>query len=108
MAGASAREPSGDDRAHTHLEALVLQHALDGGIFSARRHLGLKHDAKGAIPDNLTLCILHLLGLASHAILDLFADYLCGPGGGEEGNKVSSGATQRRDRKAAYPPSVGC
>lgn len=61
----------------TYLEALVLQHALDGGVFARRRQLGLEDNTKGAIADNLALGVLHLLGLAGQAVLDLLADDFC-------------------------------
>jgi hypothetical protein len=60
-----------------HLESFVLQHSLDGSIFSARRQLGLEHHAKRPIADYLALCVLHLSCLASEAILDLLPNYLC-------------------------------
>lgn len=59
-----------------YLEALVLQDTLDGRIFTAGRELGLKDHAKGAVADNLALRVLHLFGLASQAILHLFANDL--------------------------------
>lgn len=64
----------------TYLEALVLQHALDGGILPRRRELGLEDDAEGAIADNLALGVLHLLGLAGQAVLDLLTDDFCTEG----------------------------
>jgi hypothetical protein len=60
-----------------YLESLVLQHPLDGRIFTIGRDLGLKDDAKGAIAYNLALGILHLARLAGDAILDLLADDFC-------------------------------
>jgi hypothetical protein len=57
-----------------YLEALVLQHALDGRILAAGRQLGLEDDAKGAVADNLALRVGKVLVLASLAVLDLFAD----------------------------------
>jgi len=56
------------------LEALVLQHALDGGILTRRRQFGLENDTEGAIADDLALGVLHLLGLPSKAVLDLLTD----------------------------------
>lgn len=59
------------------LETLVLQNALDGGIFTAGRQLGLEDDTERAIADDLALRVLHLFCLSGQAILDLFANYLC-------------------------------
>jgi hypothetical protein len=61
----------------TDLEALVLQHSLDRSIFSARRELGLKDHAEGAIADNLALRVGQILIFTSLAVLDLFADNFC-------------------------------
>jgi hypothetical protein len=58
----------------TNLEALVLQHPLDGGIFSARGELGLEYHAEGAVAHNLALCVRQVLVFACLAVLDLFAD----------------------------------
>jgi hypothetical protein len=60
--------------AGAHLEALVLQHALNGRIFAAGRQLGLEDDAKGAVADNLALRVGEVLVFARLAVLDLFAD----------------------------------
>jgi hypothetical protein len=62
----------------TNLEALVLQHPLDGGVLSARGELGLEHHAKGAVAHNLALCVCQILVFARLAVLDLFADDFCG------------------------------
>ena len=71
----SARATGGSSRAiGTYLEALVLQHALDGGILTRRRQFGLENDTEGAIADDLALGVLHLLGLPSKAVLDLLTD----------------------------------
>lgn len=59
-----------------YLEALVLQHPLDGSIFTGGRQLGLEDDTEGTISDNLALCVLHISSLARDAILDLFANNL--------------------------------
>lgn len=59
------------------LETLVLEHALDGSIFTAGRQLGLEDDTEGAVTDDLALGVLHLFCLSSQAILNLFANYLC-------------------------------
>jgi hypothetical protein len=60
--------------AWAHLEALVLQHALNGRIFAAGRQLGLEDDTKGAVADNLALRVGEVLVFARLAVLDLFAD----------------------------------
>jgi len=61
----------------TNLEALVLQHSLDGGILSARGQLCLEDDTERAIANDFALGILHLFRLPRQSILDLFANYLC-------------------------------
>lgn len=53
----------------SHLESLVLEDSLDGGIFPRGRELGLKHYAERAITDNLAVGILQLSGLSSNTIL---------------------------------------
>jgi hypothetical protein len=58
----------------THLEALVLQHTLDGSILSAGRQLGLENDAEGAIADDFALRVGEVLVVARHAVLHLLAD----------------------------------
>lgn len=58
------------------LEALVLEHTLDGSIFTTGRELGLEDDTEGTVADNFALGVLHLFCLSSQAILDLFANYL--------------------------------
>jgi hypothetical protein len=63
--------------AQTDLEALVLQHPLDGGVFSARGQLGLENDTEGAIAHNLALCVRQVLVLSGLAVLDLFTDDFC-------------------------------
>ena len=63
--------------AQTDLEALVLEHALDGGVLSTRRQLGLENDAEGAVAHNLALRVCQVLVLARLAILHLFADNFC-------------------------------
>lgn len=75
-----------------YLEPLVLKHSLDGGVFPAGRHLGLKDHTEGAIADNLTLSVGDLLGLAGQSILDFLTDDLCG---GRELIALSSAATSR-------------
>lgn len=59
------------------LEALVLEHTLDGSIFTTGRELGLEDDTKGTVADDFALGVLHLFCLSGQAILDLFANYLC-------------------------------
>lgn len=59
-----------------YLESLVLEDSLDGRVFPAGRHLGLKDHTEGAIADDLTLGVGDLLGLAGQSILDLLADDL--------------------------------
>ena len=61
----------------THLEALVLEHALDGSILSGRRQLGLEDNTETTVADNLALSVLHFLGLSGEAVLDLLADDFC-------------------------------
>jgi hypothetical protein len=61
----------------THLKALILQHALDGGVLSGRRQLGLEDNTERAVSDDLALSVLHLFGLSGQAVLDLLTDYLC-------------------------------
>jgi hypothetical protein len=60
--------------AQTHLEALVLQDTLDGGIFTTRRQLRLEDYAKRAVADNLALRVCEVFVVASQAVLNLFAD----------------------------------
>lgn len=62
----------------TDLEALVLEYPFDGSVLAGGRQLGLKHDAEGAVADNLALRVLHISGLSCKAILNLLADNLCG------------------------------
>lgn len=59
-----------------YLEPLILEDSLDGSIFPARSHLGLKHDTEGAIAHDLALGVGDLLGFASQSILDLLPDDL--------------------------------
>ncbi len=63
----------------TYLEALVLENALDGSIFSVWGELCLKNNTKGAIAHDLALRILHLLRFAGQAILYFLANDLCKP-----------------------------
>lgn len=58
----------------THLEALVLQHTLDGRILAAGGQLGLEDDAKGAIADDFALRVREVLVVARHAVLHLLAN----------------------------------
>ena len=60
-----------------YLETLVLQYPLDGCILAVWSEFSLEHHPKGSIAHDLALCILHFLGLASHAILYFLAYYLC-------------------------------
>lgn len=57
-----------------YLESLILQDALDGSIFVRRSELGLENYTKGAISDNLALCVLKFSRLAGDSILDLLLD----------------------------------
>jgi hypothetical protein len=82
------------------LEALVLQDALDGGVFAAGRQLGLEDDAKGAISDDFALSVGEISGLSCDAILHLFPDDLW--------RRVSSGKVERTERERTYRPSSGC
>jgi hypothetical protein len=61
----------------THLEALVLEHPLDGRIFTTRRQLGLENNTEGAIAHDLALRVREVFVVAGQAILDLFADNFC-------------------------------
>lgn len=63
-----------DPAEKAHLESLVLEDTLDGGIFVGRGQLGLEDDTKGTISDNLALSVLQILRLASFAILNLLPD----------------------------------
>lgn len=60
-----------------YLEPLVLQDSLDSSIFTTGRQFGLEHNPKGAIADNFTLGVLHVLRLASQPILHSLANHLC-------------------------------
>lgn len=87
--------------ASTHLEALILEHTLDRGIFSRGRQFCLENYAKRPIAHNLALRILELPCLASYSILDLFADHLCKPcqcqGDGERvANKIYKGIREKK------------
>ena len=64
--------------AQTNLEALVLQHPLDGGVLSTRRELGLEDDTERAVAHNLALRVRQILVFSRLAVLDLFADNFCG------------------------------
>jgi hypothetical protein len=90
-------EVGGQNRGGACLEALVLQDALDGGVFSARRELGLEDDAKGAVSDDFALSVGEISGLSGDAILHLFPDDLW--------SRVSRGGGDGRKR---YRPSSGC
>lgn len=59
-----------------YLEPLILEDSLDGSIFPARSHLGLKHHTEGAIAHNLALGVGDLLRFAGQSILDLLPDDL--------------------------------
>lgn len=67
----------GSRRRFAHLETLVLENTLDGGIFVGRGELGLKDDTEGTISYDLALCVLQLLRLAGDAILHLLLDNFC-------------------------------
>ncbi|KAH8632673.1 Pkinase-domain-containing protein [Alternaria alternata] len=64
--------------AQTHLEALILQHTLDGRIFTTGRQLRLEDYAERAVADNLALRVCEVFVVAGQAVLDLFADNFCG------------------------------
>lgn len=70
----------GEDRNQrsAHLESLVLKDSLNRRIFTVWRQLCLKYYSKAAVPNNLTLCVLHFLCLAGNAILDFLPDDFCG------------------------------
>jgi hypothetical protein len=59
----------------SYLEPLVLQHALDGSIFTRWRELGLEDDSERAIAHNLALRVLQIPRLAGNAVLHLFANH---------------------------------
>ena len=61
----------------SHLEALVLEDALDRRIFSIWRELCLEHNPKRPVSHDLTLGVLHLFCFTSKAVLDFLADHLC-------------------------------
>lgn len=61
-----------------HLEALVLEDALDGGVLAAGRELGLENDSERTIANNLALRVGQVLVLAGQAVLDLLPDDLWG------------------------------
>ncbi len=71
------------------LEALVLEHTFDRSILAGGRQLRLKHNAEGAVADNLALRVLHVSCLAGNTILHFLANDFC------EG-KVSHGAGRSR------------
>jgi hypothetical protein len=74
---AKAKAYAGLFHGATHLEALVLQHSLDGRVFTAGRQFGLEDDAEGAIADDLALCIGQVFVLARQAVLHFLADDFC-------------------------------
>jgi hypothetical protein len=63
--------------AQTHLEALVLQHPLDGRIFTTRRQLGLEDYTEGSVAHDLALRVCEIFVVAGQAVLDLFANNFC-------------------------------
>lgn len=75
----------------SYLEALVLENALDGGILSAGRELGLEDDTERAIAHDLALGVLHLFRLTGQSILDLFANDFCRNCQRTVGCRVTSG-----------------
>lgn len=60
-----------------YLEALVLQHTLDGSVLTRGRQLRLEHNTEGAVADDLALRVLHISRLAGNTILHFFTDDLC-------------------------------
>lgn len=79
-----------------YLEALVLQHSLDGRIFAGGGQFGLKDDAKRAVAYYLALRILHLFGVPRQAILHLLANDLC--------NACQPGEIHLSHAKGSLPP----
>jgi hypothetical protein len=57
-----------------HLESLVLQDTLDGGVFPAWRKLCVEDNTKRAVSDNLALRVCEVSSFAGETILDSFAD----------------------------------
>lgn len=66
--------PRAAGRDWTHLEALVLQHPLDGCVLAAGRQLRLEDDAERAVADNLALCVRQVLVVARLAVLHFLAN----------------------------------
>lgn len=62
----------------THLEALVLEHPLDGRIFAAGRQFSLEDNTERAVADDFALCVRQVFVLARLTVLHLLADDLCG------------------------------
>jgi hypothetical protein len=80
------------------LEALVLQHALDGGVLATRGQLRLEDDSERAVADDFALGVGEVSGLSGDAILDLFPNDLFGS---------VSGATFGAGReRTAHPQAV--
>ena len=90
-------------RETTYLEAFVLKDTLDSSIFAAGRELGLEHDAKGAVSNDLALGVLHIASLAGQAILDLLADDFCRRDQGQHKRTTSS-----QMELSTYPPRADC
>lgn len=89
--------PPVDPHACTHLESLVLEHPLDGGILARGMQLRLKDDTERPISDDLALRVLHLSGLARHAVLHLFANDLCQKAS-SAGSRCEGGGVRRGER----------
>ena len=59
-----------------YLETLILKDTLDSCILAVGSKLGLEDYTKRAISHDLTLRVLHLLRLASQAVLHFFTNDL--------------------------------
>jgi len=90
-----------------HLEALVLENALDGSVFAAGRQLRLEDDAERTVSHNLALCVREVLVVAGHAVLHLLADDFCRasawqPERWEESEGGREGERERGRRRTAH------
>lgn len=88
----------------TYFKPLVLQHSLDGSIFAAWGHFRLKHDTERAISHDLALGVLHFLGFASQAILDLFTNDLYWVSGAQSENAWNVGNDSTAIKGLDLPP----